>query len=83
LFAERGTGMENRSLVQGEPVEVWFEDGSCDWGTFLEFFFGETDGYLVYERPRLVIGETVREEVRFVPIESIREIRRPEIYLCE
>jgi len=68
--------MDKRILRQGDQIEVQTEDGNYDWGTFLAFSFGESDGHLMYERPPIIIDEKMREEIRFVPIDWIKEIKR-------
>ncbi|TJY42676.1 hypothetical protein E5161_07445 [Cohnella pontilimi] len=53
-----------------------FEDGNFDWGKFVAYNFDGEEGYLMYECPQVKIRDRLREEIRFVPIDGIREVRR-------
>jgi hypothetical protein len=81
--------MDKRILKEGDPIEIEFEKGTFDWGTFLSYSFDEEDegsgGFLMYERPPVVIGDKVREEIRFVPIDWIKEMAllNSNVDICE
>lgn len=67
-------------LKKGDPIQVRLELEAYDWGIYHEYLFvGEDDGiegFLVYEIPAEQVGEKVREVIKFVPIDSIMEVKR-------
>jgi hypothetical protein len=80
LCADGGIPINERMLSKGDSIQAHFDQNSFDWGLFHEYlFFGEDDGiegFLIYEIPAEPIGDRVREVIKFVPIDSIIEVKR-------
>lgn len=79
LSADGEIQMNERMLNKGDSIQVHFNQNSIDWGVFHEYlFFGEDDGieeFLIYEIPAEQVGDKVREVIKFIPINSIMEVR--------
>ncbi|ANY74618.1 hypothetical protein BBD41_19750 [Paenibacillus ihbetae] len=71
--------MENRNLIKGDAIVVEYDDNTFDLGIFVKFVFVEyvedMKCFLMYERSPIRTDSGMKEEIRFVEINGVKEVR--------
>lgn len=70
--------MENQAFIEGSLIEIENHEGDVERGRFLELsshLEGDRNHqFLVYEFSEIKIGDVLRQQIRIVPVSSIKEI---------
>lgn len=72
--------MEKNNLTFGNAILVEYGDNTIDSGIFIQFYFVDDvevmKCFLMYERPPERTETILKEEIRFVDIDCVREVKQ-------